>query len=411
MKQNRWVVFGVCAGLFIMSMLYRASNAVIAPALVTDLGLGPEELGLLGAVFFYAFALAQLPLGLALDRFGSKGTMIGLNMIGLAGAILFAMSRTPLEAIIGRSLLGLGMSANLMGSLALYTRWYTAGEFATISGLMLGIGTLGGVLATTPLVLLSTAAGWRGSFVILALINLLLLAGLIFLVRETPPDWPSNLEPGTNVSRLSLMKASRYLFSSRSFWAIAITSGLRYGVYASIQTLWAGPFLIIHLGFSELTAGNLLLSLNIGFILGSPFGGYVSDRVLKSRKKVVFISMSSMAVSIFVLALWPGAKALGLLYPFMFLFGFLSSFGQIMFAQIKELMPGQMAGRAMTGINFFIMIGAGIFLMGLGELLSQSGGSGVNGDADYRSAFLFCAFILAASLGAYAFSRDSFQKK
>lgn len=407
MRQSRWTVFGVCAGLFIMSMLYRASNAVIAPGLIRDLGLGAEELGLLGAVFFYAFALAQLPLGLALDRIGSKPTMIFMNVIGLAGAVLFAFSRTPFEAIAGRFLLGLGMSANLMGPLALYTRWFTPREFATISGLMLAFGTLGGVLATTPLVLLAGLTGWRGSFLILALVNALLLTGLAFLIREAPPGWQADQDGNPNASKLSILKAGRYLFGNRSFWSISITSCLRYGVYASIQTLWAGPFFIVHLGLPEITAGNLLLALSMGFILGSPFGGILSDRLLKSRKKVVYISMSSMALSVLALSFWPGPKWLPLLALLMFFFGFMGSFGQIMFAQIKELMPTHMAGRAMTGINFFTMIGAGVFLMGLGELLGRGGGSGINGDADYRTAFFFCFLMLAASMGAYAFSRDT----
>ena len=407
MKTNRWTVFGICSGLFLMSMLYRASSAVIAQRLSLDLGLTPEELGLLGATFFYAFALTQFPLGFVLDRVGSKRTLVFLNIIGVAGALIFAGAQGVTGGLLGRALLGVGMSANMMGALKLFTRWFKPNEFGTVSGILVSIGSVGSLLATSPLVLLANWIGWRGSFYFLGALNLCLILGLLAWVKEAPRD-------STVVQGMAIVPASRpnireflILFRDRSYWSIALTAGLRYGVYAAIQTLWAGPFLIIHLGFSELTAGNLLLLLSIGFVVGAPLGGLLSDRVLKSRKKTVQLSLVIITVLVFVLAYWPGPVHLALLCLLMFALGFAGSFGQVVYAHIKELMPREMAGRAMAGINFFVFVGAGVFLHGLGTVLERSGSGGLAGGPDYVSAFMLCFAALLLATVLYSFSRDA----
>jgi len=87
---RKWLIFAVCSSLFLMSLFYRASSAIIAPQLMKDLKLTHEDLGLLGAAFFYTFALVQFPLGPVLDRLGPRITMAGLNLLATLGAIVFA---------------------------------------------------------------------------------------------------------------------------------------------------------------------------------------------------------------------------------------------------------------------------------------------------------------------------------
>lgn len=406
MANPRRRLFGICAGLFLMSMLLRASTAVIAPDLSRDLRLRPEDLGLLGAVFFYVFASIQFPLGLFLDRFGARRTMIWLNLCGTSGSVFFALSGGLPGALTARALIGLGMSANLMGSLKLYTRWFRPHEFATVSGFMLSAGSLGGVLATSPFLLVVQHVGWRGAYLILALINLVLTVGLIFWVGDNPPESTEAPTTSADPDRPSVRESLRQLVTDRSYWVISVTAGIRYGIFAAIQTLWAGPYLMIHLGLPALTAGNLLLLLTVGGIVGAPLSGMISDRVLKSRKKTVFASMVCMVAAVAILVYWPGPVHLGLLSLVLLGFGFFGSFGHILYAHIKDLMPSRMAGTAMAGTNFFIMMGAGVFLQGLGGILGR-GGTSLAAGIDYPGAFLFCGVVLAVATILYAFSRDA----
>lgn len=408
MVNSRWSVFGICVCLFLMSMFYRASNAIIAPQLSLDLNLNPKQLGLLGAVFFYAYAFTQFPLGLFLDRAGARRTMAILNLVGVIGTIIFAQAVNLTESVIGRALLGIGMSANFIGSLKLFTNWFDQREFATIAGLLASLGTLGSLAATTPLALLVTYLGWRASFYVLAGCNAIITVSLLIWVRDTPLNGPS-LERNTQerVAPPSVFFSIKTLISSWDYWAISLTTFLRYGAFASIQALWAGPFLIQYLKVSTITAGNLLLLVSVGFILGSPAGGYLSDRILRSRKWAHVGGLSILAISILIISQWKSHGFLWQLGVTFFTMGFTSAFSQIGYAHIKELMPKEISGTAMAGINFFIMMGAGSFIHGLGGLIkSLSPSLSMDGEA-YRIAFMVCFVAVVSGAILCATTRDS----
>jgi nitrate/nitrite transporter NarK len=391
-----------------MSQFYRVSSAIIAPDLSRDLGLNARELGLLGAIFFYVFALVQPPLGLLLDRIGARISIVVLNAFAVLGAILFAQAGSLPGGLIGRGLLGLGMAANLMGTLKLFTKWFQLGKFATITGLLLSMGALGTLAATSPLALLMQALGWRGAFYALACLNALLTACFWITVRDAPQEERlSNTRPPSAPSPLSAWASMKALFTTWNYWAISLSIFLRYGSFASIQALWAGPFLMVHLGLPAVTAGNLLLMISAGFILGSPLGGIVSDRVLKSRKRTLIIAMFILAAAILTLAQWRGTSHLLALAAVLFLIGFFSSFNQLSFAHIMELMPQEMSGTAMAGINFFTMMGAGLFIHALGAVMqSMAPNLGDAGEA-YRTAFLICFAAILTALALYFTTRDS----
>ena len=407
MLSHKWSIFGACATLFLMSQFYRASSAIIAPDLMRDLHLDHEALGLLGAVFFYVFAAVQFPLGPVLDRFGPRATMTLLNLLATAGAIIFAQAHSMTGGIVGRALLGLGMAANLMGPFKLFTTWFDAARFATLSGTLLSIGTLGSIAATTPLALLVSSIGWRGSFYLLACLNLALTVLLAFVVKDTPAGQrPSQGDAAISPYPTAISSLAK-LFSSRHYWAIAITAFLRYGSYASIQALWAGPFLMQYLGLPPVTAGNLLFLISIGFIIGSPIGGALSDSILKSRKKTVIAGTLVPGVITMILSQWTSSVHLAALGVILFCLGFFNSFGQVIYAHIKELMPQEMSASAMTAVNFFTMLGGGVFIHALGGVMDKISARTPRLGEGYEISFIICsaAFLISAAL--YLTTRDT----
>lgn len=390
-----------------MSQFYRASSAIIAPSLVRDLNLSHQALGLLGAAFFYSFALVQIPLGLFLDKVGPRIIMTAFNLIGVSGAVIFGGAGGMVGGVIGRALLGLGMAANLMGPLKLFTNWFNPRKFATLSGLLISLGTLGSLAATSPLAVLVEGLGWRKSFYALAGLNAFFTICLMIIVRDTPSGTtsPPLFQKITPVP--AAFASVKSLFSNRNYWAISLSTFLRYGSYASIQALWAGPFLMEFLGLSPVTAGNLLLMLSIGLIFGSPFGGMLSDRILRSRKGTIIIGLSISSVTIFLFSQWRSTTYLILLGVLLFAIGFFNSFGQVMYAHIKELMPDEMSGRAMSGVNFFTMMGGGVFIHLLGGVMGHIGAQHTNAGEGYRTSFLICsaAFLLATAF--YSTTKES----
>ena len=128
-------VFVPFAAGYFLSYLYRVVNAVIAPDLVADLGVGPSALGLLTATYFIAFASAQLPLGVLLDRFGPRRMEAFLLLFAGLGAILFSRSGTLTGLIAARALIGFGVSACLMAAFKAYTMWFATEKWPLVNGI------------------------------------------------------------------------------------------------------------------------------------------------------------------------------------------------------------------------------------------------------------------------------------
>lgn len=403
---RRWTVFGLSSLLFILSQFYRVSNAIIAPDLQEDLQLSAQELGLLSAAFFYAFALVQIPLGIALDRFGGRRTMTLLTLLGAAGALLFSAAPSFGAALAGRILLGLGMAGNLMGSMKLLTLWFSPREFATLSGLMLALGTLGNMLAATPLAAAQELVGWRGSFAVLGFFTA--LAAIVFLMAV--PESPMRTASQAAVplcAGVPWKNALKLLGTRMDYWIISVGTFFRYGTFVAIQGLWIGPYMMRQLHLPTIFASNLLLLLNVGLAIGSPLGGWLSDRVLRSRKKVVLLGLTMMTLILWALGTGWGDASPTILAGLLLAFGFFGAFGIVMYAHIKELMPAAISGTALTGVNLFTMLGGAAMLQGLGWILDHlSTGSG-HADPNYHPAFLLCAAVVALAFTAYLWATDT----
>ena len=402
-----WLIFALCSLHLFISQLYRTTNAVLAPWLIKDLYLDTEGLGLLSAGFFYAFALTQIPISIFLDKVGAKRLMIALSFVGMAGAIMFSLAHGLGMGLAGRLLLGVGMACNLMGPLKLLMEWFPARTFATASGLLYAIGALGNIVAATPLVLLAEQFGWRLSLQAIIAVHLLLTLMLFWVVQDRPADKAVNPPPAAGGLRpASLFGNLGILMRSKDYWIISAGTFVRYGTHAALQTLWAGPLLMEAMGFSPVQAGNILLAMNIGLIVGGPMWGAVSDRIFKTPKWVVAGGLLMLALITFGLrALPPGTSAL-LAGAIFLAFGLASASGMHVYAHIKALVPKDMAGAAMSGTNFFTMMGPAVFLQGLGIAMQSLYPLASRSPEAFSTALLICVVCQAAIGVLYLFTRS-----
>jgi nitrate/nitrite transporter NarK len=351
----------------------------------------------------------QLPIGIYLDRRGPRLTMTVLTLAAVAGALIFARGQSLEALVAGRALLGVGMACNLMGTLKLISLWFAPGRFATLSALVITVGTVGNLAAATPLVLLVEAVGWRMSFQLLAALTLLLAVVFYAVVRDGPESGtraPGGT-PGGAARTVSARAAVGALVVEKDYWIISLGTFCRYGIYAAVQALWAGPYLIQVLGVSPLATGHLLFLMSIGMAVGCPVCGWLSDDVLRSRKVVIVGGLLGMLAVLAVLAYLDAGAGFGLLAVLFVAFGVCSSAGQIMYAHIKERMPVAYAGTAMTGINFFTMAGVAFFLEGLGGLLQRLDPQAAMGPAAFRGALLFCCACLVLAAAMYLLTRET----
>ncbi len=394
-----WVVFLLASSNFFLSQFYRATNAVIAPQLLNDLHLDTEGLGLLSAAFFYSFALVQIPITVFLDRIGPKRMMTALSIVGIMGILLFSVAHSLAMGVAGRLLLGVGMACNLMGTLKLLTLLFPPARFATLSGIVFSIGFTGNIAATTPFVLAVNLMGWRVALQVIAGVNLILILVFYFAACDKPYDVTHS--PGTTNPQNLRDSLSRLheLLKKRDFWIISFGTLCSYGIFSAFQVLWAGPYLMEVMGLSPEGAGNIIFFANLALILGSSSWGPLSDRIFKTRKWIIVGGHLFFALITLCMASLSPGTSFAVLAVLFFCFGFSRTTGTLMYAQITELVPLSMAGMAMTGINFFTMVGSAVFLQGLGSLMQSVYPHASRGPEAFRMVFFLCSgFLLSVSV-------------
>ena len=400
------LIFPILSALLVLSLFFRVSNAVIAPNLIQDLHLNAETLGILGGAYFYSFALLQIPMGLMLDRIGPRFVVTFFPLIGALGAFLFALGGTFPSVLVGRILIGIGMAPVLIGAFKVFTVRFRPEKFATLAGLNLSIGTLGNILAASPLAYLASTIGWRMTFALASGITAI-LAILFFWAlggekrEEKDPHLSSLSEP-----LIGVIPSIGLVLKSLTFWQMGTAAFFRYGSFVGLQGLWLGPYLMDIKEYSPIRTGNLLVLLAIGTVVGGPIAGQLSDRVFHSRKNVAL-----WGLTLYGLSLFPLIGVLNIENPIgygliLFLIGFFGSFGILIYSHAKELFPIAISGTVMAGVNFFTMAGGAVFMPALGKIIESFPRIHQAYPPEaYHLAFLVCFLGMMMSLVFYAFSK------
>lgn len=369
----RWLIFSVFGLAYIFSYFIRFSTGVLGPELMKDLGIGAGQLGIMAGILFYAYAIVQIPLGLALDSYSAKRIIISATLLAALGCFLFSLAKSFEMALIGRVLIGFGMSPIFMGGLKIFNNWFRSDEFGLLSGSMISLGNFGGLLAAAPLVFLASTIGWRKCFLIFAIFVIFITLLIFWIVKDFPPERQCHdtilSEKRNNISKTILFPLV-LVFSNKHFWLIAISTLIRYGSIISIQGFLGTLYLIDVLGYDVQKSGNILSMISVGYLIGSPMAGRISDVVFRSRKKVVLACLSLFPVLILPFLLKEIKNDICWYIVFLGL-GLVSSAGGVSFAHVKELFPREIAGFALSTFNLFAMGGVGIGQHVLGIIIGR----------------------------------------
>jgi MFS family permease len=390
--------------LFVLSMFYRVSIAVIAPNLIDDLQLNAETIGLLGGAFFYAFAVMQIPMGPLLDFIGPRIVISCFAFIGAIGSIIFAMTETCYMGIIARLLIGVGMAAMLMGAFKVFTLMFPTNMFSTLAGVFISIGTIGNMLGASPLAYFVESFGWRSVFFFTGALSAVL--GIVTLFVLVPAQKNDDTLTATTRNDTSFSDVVKIVIRSLSFWQIGVIAFFRYGTFITLQGLWLGLYLINAKHFSPVEAGNILIMLSVGNIIGGPIAGRLSDAASRGPKSISLAGLSLYCLTIFSLSgIFPiNHKTIFMVVAF--LSGFFFSFGTLLYAHAKNLFPVHIAGTVMAWVNFFMIMGAAVLMSVFGKVVEQSATINPTYNSEiYELCFLFSSILMAASLVFYAFSR------
>ena len=423
-RRWRWAIWGIFSAIYFWSYFHRIAPAAVASDLMATFGTTGAQLGLLGAIYPYVFALMAFPAGALADTLGPRVTVtFGATTMG-AGAILFALAPRFAVAFAGRLLVGLGASVILIAFLRLCTEWFRPDEFATLTGLTQVVGNVGALGAAAPLALLAGSLGWRGSFFLVGVSTMLLAVIWWCVVRDRPeqrglppvnPGWHGPPAPGWAVLR----GIPRILANRRSWPPVLATMGI-YGTLLAFLGLWGVPYLTQIYGLSRSEATLYTSAIALGVIVGSPLAGWISDRWLRLRR-VPFAAFALIYTGCWAgLALpAPGRLPLEALLPLCGLMGLASSGLVVVFACVREVNDPAHTGAALGFPNAVTFLGVGLLQWGLGAILDarwegllEAGVRMYSGEA-YRAAFVAClaiavlAFVAACAITETGTGRGS----
>ena len=390
MLSYRWAIFAVLALAYFFVYFHRTTGGAISDTLQDFFGVGTASVALLASAYLYAYTLMQIPSGILTDKFGPRKAATIFIFLIAAGSILSAASAAADNftlMIVGKFIIGIGAAVVYIPIMKVLAVWYRKNEFASMSGILLLVGNVGGIAAATPMVLLMDGLGIQNTYIFLAVVTVV-IAGLCWLIVR---NHPSEMElPGiedivseetgepvteSTSAKMGTVEALRMTFASgRNFWPLAIWFFFMYGTIMLWQASQAGSFYKSVYGFSAGDAGIMVTMVGVGMVCGCPIAGRLSDRYFHSRKKVILIG--TLVYTCLWGVIWATAgkgymDGIAIQGVINFLFGFFGGFFVVAYAQIKELYPIAMAGTSTAALNLFPFAGGAILITIAGFMISD----------------------------------------
>ncbi|WP_010092676.1 MFS transporter [Burkholderia ubonensis] len=356
-------VLGLFALGYFVSYVFRGVNLGFAPFVTHDLGLSAADLGLLTSLYFLGFAGAQIPAGVLLDHFGSRRVAAGMLLFAAAGAAVFGAAHGLGAMMVGRLLIGVGVSVCLGAAFKALAEHFPIGRLPLVNGLVMAVGGFGGVVVGSPLTWLLGWTSWRAVCAGLAVMTLA-VAAAIWLGAPNPKQ---GRHQGGLVSQF---KGTWHILSSRAFWKIGSFSIVTQGVFYAMQSLWVGPYLRDVAGFDAQHAARLVSVLGFAMMAGC-VGFGAAARALERRGVSVHafcgVGMAlfvATQIAIVVRAPLPAA-ALWAAY------GMFGGVGILTYAVMAGHFPAHLIGRANTTLTLVIFVLIFAFQIGVGAVLSH----------------------------------------
>ena len=398
------IIVTTLATAYVASHFFRASNVTIGLDLMRDLAIGPEALGGLTGAFFFGFAAMQIPCGFLFDRFGPRRSVAGMLILATTGGIIFTLAPSWPILLTGRVLMGAGFGVMLIGSMVVISRWFPPDRFSTLTAMVMSIGLLGNLAATTPLAWASQAVGWRAVFGAAVVFTALAAIIVWLVVRDAPSGHPFLAR--TPEPPRQMLKGLMEVLRNPRLKPILALNFCNYACTFTVQGLWGGPFLREVHGLSPIEAGNVLLIAVIAYQVGILAFGPL-DRLLDTRK---WIATGGSLVIISILATLTLASAPPIWVPIGAIvgIGFFSASSTMVMTHGRGIIPDRLIGRGIATINTFVMLAVACMqtlsgiIVGAFEPLAD----GARTETAYRALFGVLAVVLIVAVAIYSRSQD-----
>jgi len=388
----------IAGSLGIVSQLLRGTMGVIAPDMMRDLDFGPERLGLLTGIFFFAYACCQIPMGVLLDRLGPRRVVATFLTIAAAGTILFGLADAYSGLVVGRVIMGVGAASLYMGGFTLLVRWVEPERYMRLAAIMVTIANIGSLLATTPFAAAAEAIGWRGAFLVIAVVCVCLAVAILLAAHDRPPGARRPEGPPETIT--ASLKGVIAIFGDGRIQRVCILALVTYPTIASVFVLWGGPYLHDIHGLDPVARGNVLLLMAVAISLGPILFSWIDARI--GARRTVLFGCGLQTGALLGLAFAPDPP-LALVEILFVALGLSGGYNLLLPAVSRFFFPDSMAARVMTTITVFIIGGVALFQGVTGFIVGAfPGPDGVPSEMAYRIMYGFLALVMVAGMAVFA---------
>ena len=375
---------------FALSQAYRTITAIMATGLQADFGLTPASLGAFAGLFGLSFGVTQFFMGIGMDLYGLRRTVLSAFPMAIAGSALSAWAPDYGWLLFGQLLIGVGCAPAFLACTVFIARHFPASRFAFLSGVGMGVGGLGLLLTGTPMAWLVQSSGWRSGFVLLAVLSVLAWLLIWRCVHEPVPDGPAPARErwGTAVRRFGA------LFLLPHTLGILLLGMVSYASFLALRGLWIGPMLIDRYAFTLVESGNMAVVMSLISLFSPALFGRLDPGPARRRTWLV-------NVSLLVAALYLGvglAHHAGLNIALVMCIAVLSGYGVLQYSDVRSSYAPDLTGRALSVFTMAMFLGVGLVQSLTGWVADWAQGHGVE---PYRAVMLTIATLLA--LGSTAF--------
>ncbi|CAG0963549.1 putative sulfoacetate transporter SauU [Burkholderiales bacterium] len=410
-KRLRNLVLLLAVGAYLLSFFHRVAPAAIARDLAVAFETSAASLGVLAATYFYVYTVMQIPTGVLADTLGPRKILTLGGLVAGAGSVLFALAPSFEFAVVGRTLVGLGVSVAFIAMLKLIAVWFDETRFATLTGVTMFIGNLGSVSAGAPLAWAAQAAGWRTVFVAVGALSLLIGVASWFLVQDRPGEKGAAARPGHHLDRTVWLTSLLQVMKNRATWpGFFVNFGIA-GSFFAFAGLWAVPYFTAVQGMSQVAASKHISVYFSGFALGCALIGPLSDR-LRQRKPLMVGGATLHALGWWV---WVFAGPLppALTLALCLVMGVVTASLTLSWACAKEVNPPLLSGMATSVVNVGVFLGPAILQPLVGWAMDRSWSGGIAEGArvysaqDFRVGLWLLALVAASGAVATLFVRET----
>lgn len=386
-----WLIWGLAASFFFAEYFARVAPSVMVPDLMRDFNVDALMLGSLSAFFYYAYVGMQVPVGILVDRYGAHRLLTIMSFVCALGCFLFSLAKGVGAAEFGRLLLGFGASFAFVSSLKLAAVWFPATRFGLLAGLTQALGMLGASVGEAPMAFSVAHLGWRTTMFVIAIIFVVLAILIGLIVRDKPAG---STMPEPLASDKNILAGLRKVLSNPQSWWNAFYVGLVYAPTAAIAELWGVTFLMQNYHLSRQVAATAVSLIFIGWAVGGPLVGWLSDFIQRRRPLMLISAMGCLIFLAFILYL-PSQTPLFILYSVMFLYGIFNTGVAISYAVASEINPRGIAGTSVAFSNMASVIIGALFQPLIGWILDLNWDGKMENGAPLYSAYAFqLAFLI-----------------